>query len=123
LVKDSHIILARRRKHFSQLFHVHGVSDARQTEIRTVKPQVPEPSAFEVEMAIDKLTRHKSPGIDQLPAEIIKAGGRKYARNRSEIHKPINSIWKKGKLPEDWTGTSIVPAYKKGDQRDCSNYT
>jgi hypothetical protein len=31
---------------------------------------VPEPSAFEVELAIEKLKkRHKSPGIDQIPAK------------------------------------------------------
>ena len=30
----------------------------------------------EVELAIDKLKSHKSPGIDQIPAELIKAGGR-----------------------------------------------
>jgi hypothetical protein len=35
---------------------------------------VPEPSAFEVEMAIEKVKSHKSPGIDQIPAELIKAG-------------------------------------------------
>jgi hypothetical protein len=34
---------------------------------------VPELSAFEVEMAIEKLKRYKSPGIDQIPAELIKA--------------------------------------------------
>ena len=33
-----------------------------------------EPSAFEVELAIEKLKNHKSPGIDQIPAELIKAG-------------------------------------------------
>jgi hypothetical protein len=35
-----------------------------------------EPSALEVELAIEKLKNHKSPGIDQIPAEQIKAGGR-----------------------------------------------
>ena len=37
---------------------------------------MPEPSAFEVELAIEKLKNYKSPGIDQIPAELIKAGGR-----------------------------------------------
>ena len=37
-------------------------------------PLVPEPSAFEVELAIDKLKNHKSPGTDEIPAELIKAG-------------------------------------------------
>jgi len=57
---------------------------------------VPEPSAFDVEMAIEKLKRHKSPGIDQIPAELIKAGDRKI---RSEILKLINSILNKEELP------------------------
>jgi hypothetical protein len=37
---------------------------------------VPKPSAFEVEMAIEKVIRYKSPGIDQIPEEIIKASVR-----------------------------------------------
>jgi hypothetical protein len=52
----------------SQLFSVQGVSVVRQTEIYTVESLVPEPSTFEVEMAIENLKRHKLPGIDQIPA-------------------------------------------------------
>jgi len=42
---------------------VHGIIDVRQTETHTAEPLVPEPSAFEVEWAIEKLkkpliTRH-----------------------------------------------------------------
>ena len=61
--------------HFSQLLNVHGVNDVRQAEIHMAEPLVPEPSAFEVELAIEKVKSHKSPGIDQIPAELIKAGG------------------------------------------------
>jgi hypothetical protein len=50
---------------------------------------VPEPSAFEVELAIAKLKSHKSPGIDQIPAELIKAGGRTIL---CSIHKLVISI-------------------------------
>jgi hypothetical protein len=35
---------------------------------------VPEPGAFAVEVAIVKPERHKSPGTDQIPEELIKAG-------------------------------------------------
>jgi hypothetical protein len=55
LVTDSHIILARWRNHFSQLWNVHGDNDVRPIEIHTVEPLVPEPSTFEFEMAIKKL--------------------------------------------------------------------
>ena len=119
LVRNSQSILARWRNHFSQLFNVHGVSDVRHTEIHTAEPLVSEPSAFEVELAIVKLKRHKSPGIDQITSEMIKAGGRTIC---SEIHKLINSILSKEELTEEWKESIIVPNYKKCDKTDCSNY-
>jgi hypothetical protein len=69
-------------------------------------------------MAIEKLKRYRSPGIDHIPAELIKAGGSKIC---SEIHKLINSIWNKEELPEQLKESVIVPVYK-GDKTDCSNY-
>jgi hypothetical protein len=50
-------------------------------------------------MAVEKLKRHKSPGVDEIPAELIKAGGSTIC---CEIHKLINSIWNEGELPEQW---------------------
>ena len=55
LVADSHSIVARGRNYFSQLFNVHGVKEVEQAEIHTAEPLVPDPSASEVELAIDKL--------------------------------------------------------------------
>ena len=75
LVADSHSVLATWRNYFSQLLNVHGVNEIGQAETHTEEPLVPEPSVFEVELAIEKLKNHKSPGIDQIPAELIKAGG------------------------------------------------
>jgi hypothetical protein len=46
----------------------------RQTEIHTAETFVPEPSISEVEAAIRKLKRYKSPGTYQVPAELIQAG-------------------------------------------------
>ena len=68
LVTYSHSILARWRNHFSQLWNVHGANDVRQTEIHTAESPVPEPSAFEFEMVIKKLTRYMPPGTDQILA-------------------------------------------------------
>jgi hypothetical protein len=61
---DSHSIMTRWRNYFSQLLNVHGVNDVGQVEIHTAEPLVPEPSAFEVELAIEKLKSHKSPGVN-----------------------------------------------------------
>jgi len=119
LVADFHSILARWGNYFSQILNVHGINDVMQTEIHTAEPLVPEPNASEVELAIENLKSHKSPGIDQIPAELIKTGGRTIC---CEIHKHIISIWNKEKLPEKWKESIIVPTYKRGDKTDWSNY-
>ena len=109
LVAGSHSIVARWGNNFSQLLNIHGVNDVRQREIQTAELPVPELSAFEVEMAIEKLKTHTSPGIYQITAEVIKAGGRTI---HSEIHKLINSIWNKVELPEQWKESINVPICK-----------
>jgi len=111
--------MARWRNYFSQLLNIYEDNDARQAEIHTVEPLVPEPSAFEVELAIGKLKNHKSTGIDQIQAELIKAGGRTIC---CTIHKLIISFWNKEELPEEWKEAIIVPIYNKGDKADCYNY-
>ena len=118
LVADSHSIVDRWRNYFAQLFNVHGVKEVEQAEIHTAEPLVPDPSASEFELAVDKPKSHKSPGIDQIPAELIKAGGRTM---RMEIHKLITSILKE-KLPEEWKESITVPIHKKGLRTDCNNY-
>jgi hypothetical protein len=66
-------ILNRWKKHFSHLFNVHNVSDVRQIEVHTAEPLVP--GLLEVEIAIAKLKKYKSPDSDQIPAELFQAGG------------------------------------------------
>ena len=96
--------------------NVHGVNDVGQTELHTAEPLVPVPNALEFELAVEKLKRHKWPGIDQIPAELIKAGGRTI---RSEIYELIISIWNREKLPDEWKESIIVPICKKSDKIDC----
>ena len=72
-----------------------GVSDVRQTEILTAELLVHDPSTFEFEVAVEKLKVHKSPGTEQIPAELINAGGR---TKHCEIHKLIRSVWGKEEL-------------------------
>jgi hypothetical protein len=80
---------------------------------------VPEPSSSEVEVAIGKLKRYKSPGVDQIPGELIQAGGETL---HSEIHKLIELIWNKEELRHQWKESVLVPTHKKGDTTDCTNY-
>ena len=79
---------------------------------------MPEPSAFEFDLAIDLLKSHKSPDTAQIPAELFKAGGRTI---RYDIHILITSVWNKEELPENFKKSIIVPIYKKGNKTDFSN--
>jgi hypothetical protein len=66
------------KNYFSQLLNVHSFSDIRQIEIQTAEPLVPDHISFEVEIAIAKLKKYKSPGSYHIPAELIQAGGKHY---------------------------------------------
>jgi hypothetical protein len=109
LLADSHNIL-NRWKYYTLLLNVHRVSHVRQIEIRIAEPIVPDPSLFEVEIAIAKL---------KSPAEFTQARGEILC---SKIHKLINYIWNKEKLPDQWKESIILLVHKKGDKTDCSNY-
>jgi hypothetical protein len=52
-------------------------------DIHTAEPLVTEPSIVDVEIAIGKLKSYKSPGTNQIPAKLSKAGGETLC---SEIH-------------------------------------
>jgi hypothetical protein len=114
-----HKIFNRWKNYFCQLLNVHGAGVVRQTEVRTAEPFVPDPSSSEVVVAIGKLKRYKSPGVDEISAELIKVEGEIL---RSEIHNLIKLIWNKEELPHQWKESIRVPIHKKGDRTDCSNY-
>jgi hypothetical protein len=116
---DPQIVLNRWKNVFNQVLNVHGVHDVRQMDIHTAEPLVSEPSLVEVEIAIGKLKSYKSPGTDNIPAELSKAG---VEILYYEIHGLICSIWNKEELPQQWKESINLPIYKKGDKTDCNNY-
>jgi hypothetical protein len=61
-----------------------------------------------VEIATGKLKSYKFPGTNQIPAEMIKAGGETLS---SEIHRLICSVLNKEELPQQWKEFIIVPIY------------
>jgi hypothetical protein len=95
--------------------NVRGVNDSGQTEMHAAEPLVFVRSSFEVDIAIDKLKRYKSPSTDQIPVELIQAGDNTL---RYEIHKRVNSVWNKEELPQQWKEFIIVPIYQNGDKTD-----
>ena len=64
----------------------------REIQIQTAEPLIPEPTLLEVEIAIEKLKKYKSPVMDQISAELIQDGGNSLL---TEIYELVLAIWKK----------------------------
>src|SRR6218665_370268 len=73
----------------------------------------------EVEAAVKRLKRHKSPGTDGITDEMIQAEGEQIV---DELHRICKQVWKEGRIPEEWAKSIIITIPKKGDLRECSNY-
>jgi hypothetical protein len=65
----------RWKNYFTQLLDIYRVNEVRQIEIHKAQQLVPDPSPSEVKTAIATLKKHKSPGGNHIPAEMIQAGG------------------------------------------------
>ena len=73
----------------------------------------------EIEKSIHKLKNNKSPGTDQIPAELLKHGGTEL---RSKFTKLCNSCWRTQQVPVDWKKGAIVKLPKKGSLCECGNW-
>ena len=73
----------------------------------------------EVEAAIRQLKKGKSPGIDNIPAELIKNGGEETVQKLTELCQKIQDTknW-----PKEWTQSLVIPLPKKGNLKQCQNY-
>jgi hypothetical protein len=79
----------------------------------------PEILLDEARHAISCLKNGKSPGVDDIPAELIKLAGESGARI---MHKLCNIIWRTKRWPEKWAKAIFIFLPKSGDLRDCKNY-
>ena len=73
----------------------------------------------EIEAAIKTMKKEKSPGVDNIPDELIQAGGEHMS---TALHNICNMIWKSGKWPQNWTKSLVITLPKKGDLKVCNNY-
>ena len=73
----------------------------------------------EVAPAICQTASHKATGVDDVPAELFKAGG-ETALDR--MHRICVAIWETGEWPEKWTFSTFIPLSKKCDLKQCENY-
>ena len=64
----------------------------------------------EVVTAVKNLKKGKSAGVDNIPGELVQAGGEEMI---NILHKICNQIWKTGEWPKEWTQSLIITLPKK----------
>ena len=72
------------------------------------------PTYVEVVKALGALKSGKSPGIDEIPVELLKAS----PEAMKELHYIISAIWEFEKLPEDWSKGLFVNIYKGKESKN-----
>ena len=65
------------------------------------------------------LKKGKSAGVDNIPGELIQAGGQPLIAALTTI---CNKIWDSGEWPTQWTQSLVITLPKKGNLQLCSNY-
>ncbi|KAK3506039.1 hypothetical protein QTP70_003193, partial [Hemibagrus guttatus] len=96
----------------------------------TDMPSVEEPEAensevdsfitqAEVTEVVQQLLGGKAPRVDEIRPEYLKSLD---VVGLSWLTLLCNIAWQSGAVPLDWATTVVVPLFKKGDQRVCSNY-
>ena len=73
----------------------------------------------EVEAAIQSSKKGKSAGVDNIPAELVQAGGEDVINVLTTI---CNKIWQTGEWPTPWTQSLVITLPKKGNLQQCQNY-
>ncbi|TWW65506.1 R2DM Retrovirus-related Pol polyprotein from type II retrotransposable element [Takifugu flavidus] len=76
-------------------------------------------SGAEVAEVVKKLLGGKAPGVDEIRPESLKALD---VVGLSWLTRLCNIAWTSGAVPLDWQTGVVVPLFKKGDRRVCSNY-
>ena len=70
--------------------------------------------------ALENITKNKASAGDGIPAElfqILKDDAVKV------LHSICQQIWKAQQWPQDWKRSVFIPIPKKGNAKECSNYS
>ena len=70
----------------------------------------PDITTVEVRNALQKMRHGKAPGVDTIPAELLKNMGEDGITWLSEL---IDMLWNGQEPPQDWRRDLICPIYKK----------
>ena len=123
MIQSKEDIMQRWTQYCSALYEDKGGGENMVKELEHITPSSEDNSGGilygEIEDAITKLKKNKSPVTDEITAEMLQAGGEQLVH---KIHELGNRAWKEEIIPEQCGRSILVPIPKKGDPIDCSNY-
>ena len=81
-----------------------------------------EPDILECEakQALESTTANKASGSDGIPAELFHIWKDDAVK---VLHSICQQIWKTQQWPQDWKSSVVIPIPKKGNDKECSNYS
>ena len=122
LLTESNAVLGRWTKYCKDLYNYPLQPDSSIVQNACAKNREPEDLPImqeEVKEAVRSLKAGKSPGIDNIPGELLKYGGEELT---GILTKLCQKIWETKQWPKQWTQSLVLPLPKKGNLRLCQNY-
>ena len=118
LLTETEDIKSRWKEFTEDLYHA---VDQSAHPVIPFTPDMLEPDILRAEViyAMHKLPNNKAAGVDNIPAELLKASG---VAGIDKLWDICNRIWHTGQWPEDWTSSVFITIPKKGDLTVCDNY-
>ena len=74
----------------------------------------------EVKWALGSITMNKASGSDRIPVELFQILNNDAVK---VMHSIFQQIWKTQKWSQDWKRSAFIQIPKKGNAKECSNYS
>jgi len=120
VLTDEKGILNRWKKHFK------GEQSAQPSEFYEnesydyIDEKIEELRLDEIQEIIRNLKRMKTPGTDNINAELLQTAGPQTTQRKQDL---VFNLWRSERMPNEWNKSIICPIYNKGEKSECSNYT
>ena len=92
-------------------------TDSHNVVITHLEPDILE---CKVKWAIGSITTNKATGGNGIPVELFQILNDDAVK---VLHSTCQQIWKTQQWPQDWKRSVFIPIPKKGNAKECSNYS
>ena len=121
IITDKHQIKQRWGGYFEGLLNPNEEMRDNNFLVQDILEHEPEILRSEVEESLKPEKTGKALGIDGISIAIIKAAGE---AGVELLWRVCRAVWKDGIAPTEWRQSIIIPIWKrKGDRRECSQYS